>query len=38
MGLTAVSGLGGILGVFIPTYAAQGRTYADISNLMTCKL
>lgn len=37
MGLTAVSGLGGILGEFIPTYAAQGKTYADISNLMTCK-
>ncbi|KAG4435696.1 hypothetical protein IFR05_008831 [Cadophora sp. M221] len=35
MGLTAVSGLGGILGEFIPTYAAQGKTYADISNLMT---
>jgi len=35
MGLTAVSGLGGILGEFIPAYAAQGKTYADISNLMT---
>ncbi|KAL2061983.1 hypothetical protein VTL71DRAFT_7361 [Oculimacula yallundae] len=34
-GLASVSGLGGILGVFIPAYAAQGRTYADISNLMT---
>ncbi|PVH82704.1 major facilitator superfamily transporter [Cadophora sp. DSE1049] len=35
MGLTAVSGLGGILGEFIPAYAAQGKSYADISNLMT---
>ncbi|KAH8679505.1 major facilitator superfamily transporter [Tricladium varicosporioides] len=35
MGLVAVSGLGGILGEFIPTYAAQGKTYSDISNLMT---
>ncbi|KAL3419174.1 major facilitator superfamily transporter [Phlyctema vagabunda] len=35
MGLTSVSGLGGILGEFIPTYSAQGRTYSDISNLLT---
>ncbi len=37
MGLSAVSGLGGILSNFIPEYAAQGKTYNDISALLTCK-
>lgn len=37
MGLAAVSGLGALLSYFIPSYAAEGRTYDDISALMTCK-
>jgi hypothetical protein len=37
MGLTSVSGLGGMLTYFIPGYAAQGKTYDDISALMTCE-
>jgi len=36
MGLTSVSGLGGMLTYFIPGYAAQGKTYDDISALLTC--
>ena len=35
MGLTAASGLGGLLVFFIPTYVAEGKTYADITALMT---
>lgn len=35
LGLTFVSGLGGILGLYIPVYAAQGYGYADITHLMT---
>jgi hypothetical protein len=37
MGLTSVSGLGGILAYFIPEYSAQGKNYDDISALLTCK-
>lgn len=36
MGLTAVSGLGALLSYFIPSYSAEGRTYDDVSALMTC--
>ncbi|PQE06758.1 major facilitator superfamily transporter protein [Rutstroemia sp. NJR-2017a BBW] len=31
MGLTSVSGLGGILAYFIPEYSAQGKSYDDIN-------
>lgn len=30
-----VSGFGGLLGFYIPEYAAAGATYADITALMT---
>ena len=36
MGLTAVSGLGALLSYFIPSYSAEGRSYDDVSALMTC--
>ncbi|KAJ9657924.1 hypothetical protein H2198_004007 [Neophaeococcomyces mojaviensis] len=35
LGLSLVSGFGGLLGFYIPTYAAAGKTYADITALMT---
>ncbi|RDW87857.1 hypothetical protein BP5796_03551 [Coleophoma crateriformis] len=35
MGLVPVSGLGGLLVFFIPEYSAQGKTYNDISALLT---
>ncbi|EXF85175.1 major facilitator superfamily transporter [Colletotrichum fioriniae PJ7] len=35
VGLVQVSGLGALLGEFIPEYAAEGRGYDDISHLMT---
>jgi len=36
LGLSLVSGFGGLLGFYIPQYAgAEGKTYADISALMT---
>ncbi|CAK7219757.1 hypothetical protein SBRCBS47491_003958 [Sporothrix bragantina] len=35
IGLSMVSGLGGLLGIFIPGYVAEGKGYADITNLMT---
>ncbi|CAK7207208.1 hypothetical protein SEUCBS139899_010017 [Sporothrix eucalyptigena] len=35
IGLSMVSGLGGLLGIFIPGYVAEGKTVADITNLMT---
>ncbi|ERS97049.1 hypothetical protein HMPREF1624_06378 [Sporothrix schenckii ATCC 58251] len=35
IGLTMVSGLGGILGIFIPEYVSQGYGVADITHLMT---
>ncbi|KAJ9144493.1 Major facilitator superfamily transporter [Pleurostoma richardsiae] len=35
VGLTMVSGLGALLGTFIPVYVAEGRTVADITHLMT---
>ncbi|KAK1984883.1 major facilitator superfamily transporter [Colletotrichum cereale] len=35
VGLVQVSGLGALLGEFIPEYAAEGRGYEDISHLMT---
>ena len=36
MGLTSVSGLGGILVYFIPMYSAEGKSYDEISALLTC--
>ena len=35
LGLSLVSGFGGLLGFYIPEYAAAGATYADITHLMT---
>ncbi|KAF4551080.1 Hypothetical protein D9617_14g075360 [Elsinoe fawcettii] len=35
LGLSLVSGLGGLLSFYIPTYAAVGKGYADITALMT---
>lgn len=35
LGLSLVSGFGGLLGFYIPTYAALGYGYADITHLMT---
>ncbi|KAL2409302.1 hypothetical protein ABEF95_005955 [Exophiala dermatitidis] len=35
IGLTMVSGLGALLGLFIPGYVSEGRTVADITHLMT---
>ncbi|KAK3637536.1 hypothetical protein LTR56_013539 [Elasticomyces elasticus] len=35
LGLSLVSGMGGLLGFYIPIYAPQGATYADITALMT---
>ncbi|KAJ4406537.1 hypothetical protein N0V91_004479 [Didymella pomorum] len=35
LGLALVSGFGGLLVFYIPTYAAAGATYADITALMT---
>ena len=35
VGLSLVSGLGGLLGFYIPEYVAQGYGYADITALMT---
>ncbi|KAJ5474994.1 hypothetical protein N7539_008060 [Penicillium diatomitis] len=35
IGLSLVSGFGGLLGFYIPQYAAAGKTYADITSLMT---
>lgn len=35
IGLALVSGFGGLLGFYIPDYAAAGKTYADITALMT---
>ncbi|KAK2049539.1 major facilitator superfamily transporter [Colletotrichum somersetense] len=35
IGLVQVSGLGALLGYFIPEYSAEGKGYDDISHLMT---
>ncbi|CAI6093581.1 unnamed protein product [Clonostachys chloroleuca] len=35
IGLSLVSGFGGLLGFYIPDYSAVGKTYADISSLLT---
>lgn len=35
LSLSLVSGFGGVLGFYIPKYAAAGATYADITALMT---
>ncbi|KAK7993677.1 hypothetical protein PG989_007058 [Apiospora arundinis] len=35
LGLSLISGFGGLLGFYIPTYAAAGKGYADITHLMT---
>ncbi|KAJ5355392.1 uncharacterized protein N7496_012604 [Penicillium cataractarum] len=35
IGLSLVSGFGGLLGFYIPGYAAAGKNYADITSLMT---
>ncbi|KAH8880419.1 MFS transporter [Thozetella sp. PMI_491] len=35
LGLTLVAGFGGLLGFYIPDYAAAGKGYADITHLMT---
>ncbi|EOA91110.1 uncharacterized protein SETTUDRAFT_101621 [Exserohilum turcica Et28A] len=35
LGLSLVSGFGGLLGFYIPDYAAHGADYADITALMT---
>ncbi|PSK42888.1 hypothetical protein B9Z65_6842 [Elsinoe australis] len=35
LGLSLVSGLGGLLSFYIPEYAAAGKGYADITALMT---
>ncbi|PVH98844.1 MFS general substrate transporter [Periconia macrospinosa] len=35
LSLSLVSGFGGLLGFYIPIYAAEGATYADITALMT---
>ena len=35
VGLSLSSGLGGLLGFYIPEYEAVGKTYADITALMT---
>ncbi|KAL5115153.1 hypothetical protein ACEQ8H_006989 [Pleosporales sp. CAS-2024a] len=35
LGLSMVSGFGGLLGFYIPEYAAHGADYADITALMT---
>jgi hypothetical protein len=35
LGLSLVSGFGGLLGFYIPEYAAAGKGYADITHLMT---
>lgn len=35
LGLSLVSGLGGLLGYYIPEYEAQGYGFADITALMT---
>ncbi|KAI0475421.1 putative MFS transporter [Xylariaceae sp. FL0804] len=35
LGLTLVSGFGGLLNFYIPEYSAAGKDYADITHLMT---
>ncbi|KAI1874669.1 hypothetical protein JX265_004877 [Neoarthrinium moseri] len=35
LGLSLVSGFGGLLGFYIPEYAAAGKGYADITHMMT---
>ena len=35
VGLSVVSGFGGLLGFYIPGYVEQGKGYADITHLMT---
>ncbi|KAJ5271193.1 hypothetical protein N7505_006951 [Penicillium chrysogenum] len=35
IGLCIVSGFGGLLAFYIPGYASAGKTYADITSLMT---
>ena len=35
LGLSLISGFGGLLGFYIPAYEAVGKDYADISALMT---
>lgn len=35
LGLSLVSGFGGLLGFYIPGYVAVGKGYADITRLMT---
>lgn len=35
LGLSLVSGFGGLLGFYIPQYVAVGKGYADITHLMT---
>jgi len=34
VGLSLVSGFGGLLGFYIPGYVAIGKDYADITHLM----
>ncbi|KAK8000954.1 MFS transporter [Apiospora marii] len=35
LGLSLISGFGGLLGFYIPDYTAAGKGYADITHLMT---
>ena len=35
IGLCIVSGFGGLLAFYIPGYVTAGKTYADITSLMT---
>ncbi|KAK8029807.1 transporter HOL1 [Apiospora rasikravindrae] len=35
LGLSLISGFGGLLGFYIPDYSAAGKGYADITHLMT---
>ncbi|KAK8116747.1 uncharacterized protein PG998_005028 [Apiospora kogelbergensis] len=35
LGLSLISGFGGLLGFYIPEYSAAGKGYADITHLMT---
>lgn len=35
MGLSYVSGLGGLLGLYIAMYTAEGKDYDDITHIMT---
>lgn len=35
LGLSLISGFGGLLGFYIPVYEAAGKGYADITAMMT---